>query len=417
MKIEFTQGVLAGAEFPLRGPSVVVGRGVEVDLQILDERISRRHAELTVADGVATITDLDSHNGTYVNGVRIRHTQVLQPGDEVVIGGSAFVLRPGEARAAAAPLTEEGPVEWAQPAATTAKRRSLLPLAAVVAVLALAGAAAAFLLLRPGAPAATPTSVALLAPSGTALSTAATAISSPTAATATTAATAATAGPTPAPAPTAAATLPLVVLPLTPTPLPIILPSATLQPTLTAVPTAVPLPPTSRPTVPAPAYTVSWSPGTYDPWEGGHRLRTDLTITNVTLPQLSPPYSPAFIVAAADGSLRSGDLHDYSSPTNQLPTLLPGQSVTWTWYTIMPVTDRVVGSAFRYGDLTWTQQFNQDGSLAGPARPTSDRELAPLIPTVLPSGVAPDQLATVLPGILPTVLPTIFPSGVPQSGQ
>ncbi|OIV38899.1 ABC transporter ATP-binding protein [Mangrovactinospora gilvigrisea] len=69
-----------------------IGRGLENDLVLTDLMVSRFHAELRpTSDGRTEIVDLDSHNGTYVNGVRVeRH--VLAPTDVVGIGHSAFRL-------------------------------------------------------------------------------------------------------------------------------------------------------------------------------------------------------------------------------------------------------------------------------------------------------------------------------------
>lgn len=64
----------------------VVGRDPEAALCIDDEGISRHHAKLvTAADGVVHIMDLDSTNGTYVNGERIS-LRVLRDGDEIALG-------------------------------------------------------------------------------------------------------------------------------------------------------------------------------------------------------------------------------------------------------------------------------------------------------------------------------------------
>jgi adenylate cyclase len=74
-----------------QGRSVVVGRGVESDLTVLDPTISRRHAELTaVADGVV-VKDLGSSNGTHVNGRRLAAGR-LTPGDSVTFGKVSYHL-------------------------------------------------------------------------------------------------------------------------------------------------------------------------------------------------------------------------------------------------------------------------------------------------------------------------------------
>ena len=79
----------------------LIGRSSEA-LPIDDNAISRRHAELTPDDGAWYIRDLQSQNGTYVNGVRILERTRLKPGDQVRVGQSLLVFggtpsKPGEA--------------------------------------------------------------------------------------------------------------------------------------------------------------------------------------------------------------------------------------------------------------------------------------------------------------------------------
>jgi pSer/pThr/pTyr-binding forkhead associated (FHA) protein len=54
-----------------------------------DSTTSRRHAQITVDGGGARLQDLGSSNGTFVNGAKITET-VLQPGDEISVGGTRF---------------------------------------------------------------------------------------------------------------------------------------------------------------------------------------------------------------------------------------------------------------------------------------------------------------------------------------
>src|SRR3954452_20052494 len=53
------------------GRSLVVGRGITSDIAIYDPTISRRHAELTVGADAVEVKDLDSSNGTCINGTRV----------------------------------------------------------------------------------------------------------------------------------------------------------------------------------------------------------------------------------------------------------------------------------------------------------------------------------------------------------
>jgi tetratricopeptide (TPR) repeat protein len=67
----------------------VIGRGVEADVQIIDNGVSRRHAKIVRdPDGTTKIVDLGSTNGTYVNGRRV-DVESLREGDRIRIGQSA----------------------------------------------------------------------------------------------------------------------------------------------------------------------------------------------------------------------------------------------------------------------------------------------------------------------------------------
>jgi EmrB/QacA subfamily drug resistance transporter len=72
--------------------SATIGREPECDLQVVDSEVSRRHAKVTIRDGAATIDDLHSANGTYVNGERILEPYALAPRDQIQIGEATIEL-------------------------------------------------------------------------------------------------------------------------------------------------------------------------------------------------------------------------------------------------------------------------------------------------------------------------------------
>jgi serine/threonine-protein kinase len=88
---------------------LVIGRGRDVDVPLADPRLSRRHCQLELANGVVTVADLHSANGTFQNGVQIERS-VLQLGDTITFGKSFLRLVPDtEAeKPAAAPAADEG---------------------------------------------------------------------------------------------------------------------------------------------------------------------------------------------------------------------------------------------------------------------------------------------------------------------
>jgi pSer/pThr/pTyr-binding forkhead associated (FHA) protein len=79
-------GSLTGVVHQLEEPDVTVGRSPTCDIFLDDITVSRNHARLTLADGVVTLEDLDSLNGTYVNRRRIVEPETLSHGDELQIG-------------------------------------------------------------------------------------------------------------------------------------------------------------------------------------------------------------------------------------------------------------------------------------------------------------------------------------------
>jgi hypothetical protein len=77
----------------LRRPVTVIGRGSDVDLQLADTGISRRHGELLLQpDGAHHYRDLGSTNGSRVNGRKV-HEVPLVDGDRIEVGRSVLVYR------------------------------------------------------------------------------------------------------------------------------------------------------------------------------------------------------------------------------------------------------------------------------------------------------------------------------------
>jgi hypothetical protein len=76
-----------GGEFPLNSAPVTVGRGGQNDLVLDgDEFASARHARIEVRGDGVWVQDLESTNGTYVNGSRVAGAQRLDAGDVLRVG-------------------------------------------------------------------------------------------------------------------------------------------------------------------------------------------------------------------------------------------------------------------------------------------------------------------------------------------
>jgi pSer/pThr/pTyr-binding forkhead associated (FHA) protein len=91
-RVMVREGRNASYEIDLRRPVTVIGRGSDADLRLADQAVSRRHAEIRVSDGEAVLNDLQSTNGTTVNGARVTTTS-LADGDEVRPGETLLIFR------------------------------------------------------------------------------------------------------------------------------------------------------------------------------------------------------------------------------------------------------------------------------------------------------------------------------------
>lgn len=80
----------AGGEPHVVSESMSVGRDPSSDLVLSSGKASRRHARVYVEEGALWVEDLNSTNGTYVNGQKIKGKSVLQDGDSVRFGDLAF---------------------------------------------------------------------------------------------------------------------------------------------------------------------------------------------------------------------------------------------------------------------------------------------------------------------------------------
>ncbi|MCG8402519.1 MAG: FHA domain-containing protein, partial [Firmicutes bacterium] len=69
----------------------MIGRSSE-SLPLRDQTISRRHAEMTPNEGRWYIRDLQSSNGTFVNGTRVTNSRILRPGDQIRTGTTLMLF-------------------------------------------------------------------------------------------------------------------------------------------------------------------------------------------------------------------------------------------------------------------------------------------------------------------------------------
>jgi len=87
----FLSGDFLAVPIPLEREEVILGRALEADVRVNDKKVSRQHARITTVKNGADeqpsyiLTDLDSRNGIFLNGQRIKR-ETLQNGDKITIG-------------------------------------------------------------------------------------------------------------------------------------------------------------------------------------------------------------------------------------------------------------------------------------------------------------------------------------------
>lgn len=87
----FLSGELIAVPIPLEREEVILGRALEADVRVNDTQVSRQHARIIAMQSVEggttdyVLNDLDSRNGTFLNGRRIRR-ETLENGDKIMVG-------------------------------------------------------------------------------------------------------------------------------------------------------------------------------------------------------------------------------------------------------------------------------------------------------------------------------------------
>jgi predicted component of type VI protein secretion system len=79
-------------------PESTLGRAVGCTVRIPSSEVSRLHCRLRIEDGLVIVEDLESVNGTFINGQRIHDREIVRPGDRLSLGSVTFVVeyRPTE---------------------------------------------------------------------------------------------------------------------------------------------------------------------------------------------------------------------------------------------------------------------------------------------------------------------------------
>jgi hypothetical protein len=96
IQLEILEGAEAGAQVSIED-ALVIGRADDADLTLADAGVSRRHARVSADPAGASIEDLGSSNGTFVNGERVEGSQQLSDGDQIQLGGAILSVSAGTA--------------------------------------------------------------------------------------------------------------------------------------------------------------------------------------------------------------------------------------------------------------------------------------------------------------------------------
>jgi serine phosphatase RsbU (regulator of sigma subunit) len=82
----------SGMIYSVSGPSVLLGRGADCAIRVIDRRVSRHHARISHTDSAYVLDDLQSRNGTWLNDQPMVGRASLRNGDTIAVGGTKFIF-------------------------------------------------------------------------------------------------------------------------------------------------------------------------------------------------------------------------------------------------------------------------------------------------------------------------------------
>lgn len=90
MKLTYLKGIKAGESLQFRPPGVFIGREEDNDLQLVEDGVSQYHAKILFDNGKWALYDLNSSNGTKLNGEMIKKPAALESKDVIHFANAAF---------------------------------------------------------------------------------------------------------------------------------------------------------------------------------------------------------------------------------------------------------------------------------------------------------------------------------------
>jgi hypothetical protein len=90
--LRFISGKYQGGEFPLRmNREIIIGRSSDLDMVLVEDMVSRKHAKISTNGGEVFIEDMGSTNGTFVNGEKVTRSRLAE-GDRILVGTSIIKM-------------------------------------------------------------------------------------------------------------------------------------------------------------------------------------------------------------------------------------------------------------------------------------------------------------------------------------
>lgn len=83
---------LSGRSFEVKGEATL-GRAAACEITLDDTFVSQMHARISFTESGVVLEDLGSTNGTYLNRQKVTSAAVVQPGDQIQLGGTVLELR------------------------------------------------------------------------------------------------------------------------------------------------------------------------------------------------------------------------------------------------------------------------------------------------------------------------------------
>lgn len=90
VKLKILGGSHDGKELKIEVPEFIIGRGDDAHLRPKSDLISRQHCAVVIGESGASVRDMGSRNGTFLNGERIEGEQQLKLGDHLRVGKLEF---------------------------------------------------------------------------------------------------------------------------------------------------------------------------------------------------------------------------------------------------------------------------------------------------------------------------------------